>query len=177
MNILKIILAGNMSSILFVNLREKAGITYSISIDTSFFAQYGCFVILTGVDNDKLVGNNPKGALDIIIDSLNHIKRGNITQDKLDIAKGYLKGTLSLTNDDSLNVANYNGVNLLFDTNEKGVNCKELYKKRYEKITLQEINKVIHKYIDRKCMSSFYIGSDINRQLYNRILSAENKLI
>ena len=166
-----------MSSILFVNLREKAGLTYNIRIDTSFFEKYGCFVILTSVDQDKLVSTNSKGALDIIIDSLNYIKAGNITQNRLNIAKGYFKGTLSLTNDDTLNVASYNGINYLFDTPEKHINCRELYQRKYHKISLQHINNVIQKYINRSLMSSYYIGSNIDKKIYNEILLSENRLI
>ena len=177
LNLLKIILAGNMSSILFVNLREKEGITYSINVDTSFFKNDGCFVILTGVDNDKFLGKNPNGALDVIIDSLNYIKNGNITQNKLKIAKGYLKGTLSLTNDDSLNVANYNGLNYLFNTKDKGLNCRELFDKRYKNITLTDINDTIQKYFKKDLMSSYYIGSNIDNTVYKKIVITENQLI
>ena len=50
LDILKIILAGNMSSILFTNLRENNGITYNVSIDHGSFEQNGGFTILTSVD-------------------------------------------------------------------------------------------------------------------------------
>ena len=177
LNLLRIILAGNMSSILFINLREKEGITYSIHIDTSFFKEFGCFVILTGVDNSKFIGTNDNGALDVIIKSLNFVKSGQLTQNNLDIAKGYLKGTLSLTNDDTLNVTSYNGLNNLFDLKDKTVNCRNLFTKRYESITLSDINRIIKKYISKKTMSSYYIGSNINQNVYNHIVNIENKLI
>ena len=44
-----------MSSIFFVNLREKNGLTYNISVDLAAFDNTGSFTILTSVDDEKLV--------------------------------------------------------------------------------------------------------------------------
>ena len=55
LNLLKYILTGNMSSIFFVNLREKNGLTYNISVDLAAFDNTGSFTILTSVDDEKLI--------------------------------------------------------------------------------------------------------------------------
>merc|ERR1711871_1575429 len=110
------ILAGNMSSRLFIELREKNGLTYNVSIDNSEYIKSGLFCILTSVDKHKLIKyyhdnvdmnynlkknimrggkklKHKKGALPLIVNSVNKLLKDGITQEELDKAKGYIKGT------------------------------------------------------------------------------------
>lgn len=177
--ILKIILAGNMSSLLFSNLREKKGLTYNVSIDLNCFDKFGAFVILTSVDKDKfLVHQDKKGVLPIIIDTLNYIKMNKITLEELNIAKGFLKGHMSLQQDDSLNITEYNGKNTLFQTLDQNISYNQIYKQRYSNISLVDINRIIDKYIKIENLFSCYIGENINKdtQLISKIIETENTL-
>ena len=178
--LLRIILAGNMSSLLFTNLREKNGLTYSINVDFSCYHKLGAFTILTGVDKDKFINHgDEKGALEVIIDTLNYIKQKKITLEDLDIAKGFLKGQLSLVQDDNGNISEYNGKNVLFETDNIGKTYSNIYNDRYKNITLKDINNVIDKYIKKSNLVSYYIGQGLekNTQLVDKIIEIENNLI
>jgi predicted Zn-dependent peptidase len=170
LDILKIILAGNMSSILFTNLRENNGITYNVSIDHSSFEQHGGFTILTSVDREKLVvyrekkdGNEIKreGALPIIINSFVNLCNKGINKSQLELAKGYLKGTIALEAEDIHNISLFNGKNHLLNITNKNISLKNLHSEIYSKISIEKVNKVISKYFKRYNMYMYLIGKNI----------------
>ena len=185
LDILKIILAGNMSSRLFIELREKNGLTYNVSIDNSEYIKSGLFCILTSVDKHKLIKyyhdnvdmnynlkknimrggkklKHKKGALPLIINSINKLLKDGITQEELDKAKGFIKGTYSLEVEDALNITDYNGKSIILDK-KKLISINELYRLKYKNITVSQINKVIKKYFKVNNLSVIFIGKDINK--------------
>lgn len=176
LDLLRIILTGNMSSLLFVELREKNGLTYNIHIDYDTYDTIGNFIILTNVAKNKLIKKNRKnGALNIIISILEKLKLKGITQKQLKIAKGYLKGVLSLSLEDTGTISQINGHRYLFDQEEKDIPLNKIYDKQYKNITVSQVNTVIKKYLIKKNMSSVYLGDNI-KSLKNKIQRIENKL-
>ncbi len=91
LNLLSIILGGNMSSRLFVEVREKRGLAYSISCSYKTLHDTGLFLIRAGVDNQKIVD-----AVDLIFKELNKIKRNGVGQNEFQRAREYLSGQLLL---------------------------------------------------------------------------------
>jgi len=182
LNLLKYILTGNMSSIFFINLREKNGLTYNISVDHSAFENTGAFTILTSVDDDKLIEYKDKnidkmGALSIIFKILRKLSNECISQEQLDIAKGFMKGSTSLESEDGLNVCAYNGRNILFNLDDKNYTLYQNYNKRYKNITLENINNVIKKYLTYSNLHTFYIGKNLdNNNIMQKIANVEDKL-
>ena len=183
LDILRIILSGNMSSILFSSLREENGLTYNISIDNTLFKEYGIFAIITSVDRNKLLnfkdaGTANKGALEIIISELNKIIKNGINEEQLNIAKGYLKGVLTLSLEDSSSITEFNGMNVLYNFQEKEISLQNLYESVYESITLENINSVIKKYISRDNIYSYYVGPKeyITNDDISEIIKIENIL-
>ena len=160
LDILRIILTGNMSSLLFMELREKNGLTYTVGIDFSTYDTVGNFVIITNVDKNRVVCKGKVvGAVDIIINIFKKLKLKGITQHQLKIAKGYLKGVLSLSTEDTFNLSNINGQRALFNNPDKNIPLGDIYEKRYKSITLSQINSLINKYFIQANMSSVYLGS------------------
>ena len=182
-DILKVILAGNMSSILFTNLRENNGITYNVSIDNSNFEKSGIFTILTSVDREKLItfkdnktGNLRQGALPIIIESLNPLCKEGITQEQLDLAKGFIKGTIAIQSEDSQNISAYNGKNIMFDSQFKEIQMNKLYHSKYENITLEDINSILVKYLNKDNIYYYFIGKNLD-ELKDKITITQNTYI
>ena len=175
-------MTGNMSSIFFINLREKNGLTYNISVDLAAFETTGSFTILTSVDDDKLVkymdnGNEKLGALSIIFKILRKLSNECISQEQLDIAKGFMKGSTSLESEDAINVCAYNGRNILFNLDDKNYTLYENFGVRYKDLTLENINSVIKKYFTFSRLSTFYIGKNLDKEnIINNIYNTEDKL-
>jgi predicted Zn-dependent peptidase len=163
LDMIEYILSGNMSSRLFTNLREKNGLTYNIDVDNSNYEFSGTFAILTSVDKSKVIHNgNKKGAIPIIIDTLNDLIENGISEDELNKIRGFIKGSLTLEYEDSLNVSDYNGRMILFDY-PIIIPLNKLYDV-YKSITIEDINSAIRSYFTKSRMNVFIIGQNINKK-------------
>ena len=162
LDIIRIVIAGNMSSRLFINLREKNGLTYNVSVDKSEYETSGMFCILTSVDHSKIIsykkdGKDADGAIRIIVQTLNDIITNGITQEELDKAKGYIRGSVNLSNEDSLNISDYNGRMVVL--NRKFIlPIKQVHRLRYSHVPLDVVNNVVQKYFRKDLLSLFIIG-------------------
>ena len=169
------ILSGNMSSRLFINLREKNGLTYNCQTELSYYRNMGNLTIITSVDKLKLTSFNEndikkKGALDIIFDTLKDIKKNGFTEKELIKIKGYCKGQLALSCENSSNLSDYNARLLLFNQKEI-IPLKKYYDKYIKKITLSEINRVFKKYFKKNKMSICLIGDKFNKKEIKLIIN------
>ena len=154
LDLIRILLAGNMSSRLFKSLREKYGITYNVAIDTSYYMDNGHFLIHTNLTKDCLLYKCPKtktpGGLPIIIDNLIKLKINNISNKELDRVKGFFKGQILLEKESSISVTDYFGKQILF--NYKPINDFNYILKKISKITVSDIKTICQKYFDfSKC--------------------------
>ncbi len=169
LDLIQVILAGNMSSRLFINLREKRGLTYNVSIDDSSYESSGLFCILTSVDKDKLLNHKDSsnqqmkdGAIKVIIDTLNEILYNGITEEELDKAKGYLKGSLNLGYEDTLNISDYNGRIIILDR-AHFIPITALYDVRYSYIKVDDIHRTIRKYFKPNMINLYLIGKNVSK--------------
>lgn len=94
--LLAIIMGGNMSSRLFIKVRERNGLAYHIhtSADTSTDAGY--LVTQAGIDHKNL-----EKCIQLIVEEYKSFKEIKIEEQELQKAKDYLKGTTSLSLDSS----------------------------------------------------------------------------
>ena len=162
LDIINAILTGSMSSLLFINLREKYGLTYNVDIEQTQYKLGGAFIILTSVDKDRLLNSNAgKGAIPVIIDTLNKLKRDGIDLNDFKKIKGYMNGTLSLDYDDSLSISDSNGIQAI--NNISPIITLKTLLKIYDKITRKDINYIINKYINKSLMSVVLMGDDIKK--------------
>ncbi|MBF0523046.1 MAG: insulinase family protein [Candidatus Omnitrophica bacterium] len=95
--LLATILGGNMSSRLFVEVREKKGLAYSIGTSARCFHDTGVFMVRAGVDNHKIVE-----ALGLILKELEKIRTKGVLAGEFTRAKDYLLGQLLLGMEDTM---------------------------------------------------------------------------
>jgi len=95
-NLMHIILGGNMSSRLFDRLREEKALCYDISSSVKKYRDTGAFVIHAGVAKERVLE-----AAREIARELGDIKRNPVTKDELERAKEYAKGQLALALEDT----------------------------------------------------------------------------
>ncbi|MBI4845426.1 MAG: insulinase family protein [Candidatus Omnitrophica bacterium] len=95
--LLHVILGANMSSRLFNEVREKRSLAYEISTGIKLFDDTGCFVISSGIVNEKL-----EVAMTIIQKELNRISRKKPAEDELKRAKDYYIGHLLMGLEDMM---------------------------------------------------------------------------
>ena len=89
--ILATILGGNMSSRIFISVREKKGLTYDILTFSELYTDSGYVVTKAGVPN-----KNVSEVIELILKEYKRIKQKKISQKELKKAKEYLKGNLTL---------------------------------------------------------------------------------
>lgn len=91
MNILNVILGGNMSSRLFQSVREKHGLAYSIGSTPAFYSDTGAFQIIAGLDR----GRSVKG-LALCAAELSKIANKPVGKAEFNRAVDYLVGSLQI---------------------------------------------------------------------------------
>jgi predicted Zn-dependent peptidase len=100
--LLTVILGGNMSSRLFVNIRGKQGLCYYIKCQPNVYQDTGNLYIQAGLDKNKL-----EKAIILILKELNNVIKKGVTEAELQKAKDFIKGKTVLAMEDSLHMAEW----------------------------------------------------------------------
>lgn len=199
LDIINVILAGNMSSRLFLSLREENGLSYTVSNHVGYYKDTGGFFICTSFDKDSLILKNINdidsslsydnlydkifkqdnkkfgpGGLPIILEELKKLKENLISDNELNKVKGYIKGSLSLQLEDSHNIAEYFGRQLI--ANQSPILNYDDLLDIYENINIEDIQRISKKYFDFNKLNisiisdhyeKEYIESFINQYLFD----------
>lgn len=96
MGILAAALGGGMSSRIFQEIREKRGLAYSVYALAQQFAGSGVFGIYAGSNPTKAVE-----VVEVIREVLNDVAENGMTDEEISRAKGLVKGTMVLNQEDS----------------------------------------------------------------------------
>lgn len=144
LDVLSTVLGGNMSSRLFVKLREKMGLVYTVSAGVDTHIDAGDFTISFGTFLSK-----GKKATDAIIDELIDIKKNGITKEELDRTISFKYGMIDLSKDSNNIIAMWNGNNIL---KLNKIMKTEDEKKIYRSITLDDVKRVANEVLKyEKC--------------------------
>jgi len=150
LQLLALILGGNMSSRLFVNIREKHGLCYFIRASAEPYHDSGTFVVQAGLDMLRI-----EKAVNLILKELKRIKKSGIREKELQNAKDYLKGKVALKLEDSENVADWYAKQELF---KKDLETPEEKLKKYFSVTAKDVHEVAKKIFDDKKLNLALIG-------------------
>jgi predicted Zn-dependent peptidase len=102
LNLLSVILGENMSSRLFIRVRERRGLCYHIHTGISVYEDTGAFAVQSGLDRRRL-----PVALQAIMAELADVKKHGVKSEELAKAKEFIKGKLTLEWEDSENIADW----------------------------------------------------------------------
>ncbi|MDO8571120.1 MAG: pitrilysin family protein [bacterium] len=101
-SLLATILGGTMSSRLFIAVRERLGLCYSIRAQHQAFHDTGVFSIQSGLDKSRI-----EKAITVILKELEKVKHKGVTAVELKRAQDYMKGKMALQFEDSENVVSW----------------------------------------------------------------------
>ena len=90
------VFGGGLSSRLFDEIRERRGLAYSVYSGASAYADAGAFTIYAGTQP-----THAHEVMGLIYEQLDLLLKHGITDDELDIAKGYLMGAFELGLEDT----------------------------------------------------------------------------
>ena len=132
--LLSVILGGNMSSRLFIKVRERNGLAYSIHTSADNSTDVGYLVTQAGIDHKNL-----EKSVKLILEEYKNLKDKKIGAKELQKAKDYLKGVMSLSLDSSDYQASFYGLQELL---EKTVLTPEEKFKKIDEVSIDDINKI-----------------------------------
>jgi len=150
LTLLDTILGSGMSSRLFLNIREKHGLCYSISSFNEKFAETGLFGITAGLSLDKI-----DLALKAISFELERLTQIPVSAIELAEAKKYLTGSISLRSDDTDNMAMWYGAQGLFN---KNIKTPEQKIKELLAVTENDIMKLAQRLFNKNKLNLAIIG-------------------
>lgn len=110
-SVLSVIMGGGMSSRLFIEVRERRGLAYSIRTSVDRYKEIGYFGTYAGVDPKKA-----DEAVSVILEQSYGIANGKfpVSDEELKKAKEFLKGHLALALEDTKDVTTFFGEQALF---------------------------------------------------------------
>jgi predicted Zn-dependent peptidase len=100
--LLGIILGGNMSSRLFIRIRERLGLAYSIRSSVNTYQDIGNFVVQAGLDIKRI-----DEAIKAILGELKKIKDEGVTEEELKRARDFIDGKITIDLEDSSSIADW----------------------------------------------------------------------
>jgi predicted Zn-dependent peptidase len=132
--VLAVILGGNMSSRLFIKVRERNGLAYHIHTSADNSTDSGYLVTQAGIDNKNL-----EKSVKLILEEYKDLRDKKITQKELQKAKDYLKGVMSLSLDASDSLAHFFAMQELL---EKDVLTPEKKFAKIDEVTVDDVKKI-----------------------------------
>ncbi len=160
--LLTVILGGNMSSRLFMTIREKKGLCYFIRASASPYEDTGVFMIQAGLDKRRI-----DEAITAILQELKKVRTGGVTASELKKAKEFLKGKLILDLEASDSVATWLSRQLLF---EDSIKTPAEQVKRLERVTAAEIKTVAREVMQQSHLNLALIGPMKDAAPFSRLL-------
>ncbi|MEO6847015.1 MAG: pitrilysin family protein [Chthoniobacterales bacterium] len=134
LNLLNIILGGNMSSRLFQEIREKRGYCYSISSHASLFHDTGTFGITAGLDRKNL-----EKSIQLILREFERLRERPVGPSELRRAKDYAIGSSRMSLERTSSQNSRLGYSIL--THDRLVDSESIHEK-LRAVTAEEIQKV-----------------------------------
>lgn len=162
LKLLAIILGGNMSSRMFLRIREARGLCYYVSTDTDNYLDAGTLSTRAGVDQTRL-----EEALEAIRTEYMLCARDGVMPDELTRSKDFLKGKVTLALEDSEERAHYFGKQLLLKGRVRDL--KE-YFAEIEKVTKEQVDALAKKLFTPDMLRLVVIGKDDRKEHFEKML-------
>lgn len=148
--LLSVILGGNMSSRMFLNVREAHGLSYYIHTSTDDYLDAGILSTRAGVDLKRT-----EEAVTRIRDEYLKIAAEGVPEKELQKAKDYLKGKIVLSFEDSEEVAHFYAKQFLM---YKKVRSMEEVFAEVDKVTTDDIKRLCEGFFKPERMRLVVIG-------------------
>lgn len=160
--VLSVILGGNMSSRMFLAVRESKGLAYYISTSTDDYLDTGIFSTRAGVDVKRA-----KLAVAAIKEEYEKICGETVAKEELEKAKEYLKGKLVLRLEDSEEYAHLIGKNELLHGK---MESPEEIMEEVDKVTAADVARVSKDLLRPENLRLAAIGPYENKDEFEEIL-------
>lgn len=162
LSLLSIILGGNMSSRLFMEIREKLGLAYYIKAYADSYEDTGAFAVYAGLDKQKI-----ELAIKIIIKELQKIISEKVTPQELIRAKEFVKGKTILRLEDSSQYVQWLAAQQLF---KNKIETMQQHLRKVESVTAGQIQRAARDVIKNSKINLAIIGPYNGQKKFHNII-------
>jgi len=162
LKVLSVILGGNMSSRMFLAVREDKGLSYYISTSTDDYNDSGIISTRAGVDVKRTVL-----AVEAICEEYKKIRGEVVPEAELTKAKEYLKGKLALRLEDSEEYAHLLGK---YELLTGKIESPEEIVKEIDKVTAEDVARVSKDLFKDENLRMSAIGPYENKEEFEKVL-------
>ncbi|OGK28919.1 hypothetical protein A3D06_00210 [Candidatus Roizmanbacteria bacterium RIFCSPHIGHO2_02_FULL_40_9] len=152
LTVLSAILGRGMSSRLFIEVRERRGLCYSISTYPDHYNDTGNMITYAGVSTDV---NKVNETVKVIINEHEKLTTKLVSEEELRRAKELIKGRLLLSLEDTFNIAALFGKQVLFERKYKTVD--EILK-LIDSVTAEEVKNCAQQVITKSQLNCAVVG-------------------
>jgi len=149
--VLAVILGGNMSSRMFLNIREAKGMCYYIDTEVDSYMDAGSIATRAGIDQSRL-----EEAIKLIIDEYDKVTDDGVLEEEVDRAKSFLRGKITLSLEDTEELAHFYGKQQLLYPEVRDV--KE-YMKRIDAVTKKDVDALARRLLTHRNLRLAVIGN------------------
>jgi predicted Zn-dependent peptidase len=163
LRLLSIILGGNMSSRMFLSVRERQGLAYYISCSTDDYTDCGSIAVNAGVRLDGI-----DKAITAILEQFKDVKEKGILPEELSKAKEFLKGKMVLRLEDSEEFAHLLGK---YDVLYKEPKTPEQIMAEIDRVTADDVHRVAKDLFHKEKLYLAVIGPYENEENFAALLN------
>lgn len=160
--LLSSMLGGTMSSRLFVEIRERRGLCYTIRTAHDSLEDTGLFTIAAGLDRSRV-----KEAVKAIYGELNKVMEEHVKTEELKRAKDNLRGRMALAFEDSATRAEWYGRQWIF---ERGLRTPEQRLAEIDKVSLEDVRRAAREILNPNHMVVAAIGPVRSAESFKKII-------
>ena len=160
--ILSVILGGNMSSRMFMNVREAKGLSYYIRTTTDDYTDIGSISTAAGVDLNRV-----DLAIEAIIEEYKKIMESPVSAEELIKAKEFMKGKIILRLEDSEEYAHLMGKQALLYPN---INSVDEILKKIDEVNADDVQRLSQKLFAEENLRLAMIGPFDNNEHFAKLL-------
>ncbi len=157
--VLATILGGGMSSRLFMEVREKRGLAYSVHAAVDKYPDTGYFVVQAGVEHAKL-----EKTIETILAEFKKISIHKVKPRELEKAKSYMKGTMTLALETSDAIAENAATSLISLGRIRSLEERIL---GIDAVSAADIQRIAEDLFKSKVLNLAIIGPHVNKKLTN----------
>jgi predicted Zn-dependent peptidase len=155
LSVLATILGGGMSSRLFMAVRERRGLAYSVHTSGENYHDAGYLATQCGVEHENL-----EKTIAVILDEYKRIATELVDSDELTKAKEYIKGKLAMGFEGSDDVVEYV---VTQETLHGKITTLEEKRKRIDQVTAQDVLRVAKDIFQNKKLNLAVIGPHVHK--------------
>lgn len=160
--VLSVIVGGNMSSRLFISIRERQGLCYFIRSSVNPYEDSGTFMVQAGIERKRI-----HHAISAILKELSGVSAKGVTDDELQKAKEYMRGKLILNLEDSESIASWVGKQLLL--RGRIISVKDQLAK-IQRVTAQQVHEAARDIFVSRLLTLIIIGPYRREGEFRRLL-------